>query len=364
MAAGTSGESDGTSGSDTPGHDSGGREDDSVGPGDGSEGHDTAALPHPAFADYAAESLSGAGVGAAGKAGRLDLAFVRDGDGTRLVRDLARAPFHVSGTLGHDPHPASETVYVQSPSGGVAQGDRHDISVAVGPDAVAHVTTSSATKVLSMERNYAASEVALSVGDGGHLDYVPAPTILHPDARYAQATAVDVAPGASAVVGEVVVPGRLARGEHFDFERYASTLRVRSHGDLLVADATHLAPGADDGPGPTAPGVVGEFAVLGTLYVLAPGRDAAALADRLHDAVATASDERAADDEGPDDDPDEDADDTTEVAAGATHLPNGAGVLVRALGHRTGPVTDSLYAAWDTARTDLLDVGAPADRRQ
>jgi urease accessory protein len=323
----------------------------------------TDALPHPAFADYAAESLSGAGVGAAGKDGRLDLTFARDGDETRLVRDLARVPFHVSGTLGHDPHPAGETVYVQSPSGGVAQGDRHDISVAVGPDAVAHVTTSSATKVLSMERNYAASEVTLSVGGRGHLDYVPAPVILHPDARYAQETVVDVAPDASAVVGEVVVPGRLARGERFDFERYASTLRVRSDGDLLVADATHLAPGDDGGPGPTAPGVLDEFAVLGTLYVLAPDRDAAALADRVHDAV-TAAGGTVADDAAGDVETDGAPGNSTEVAAGATHLPNGAGVLVRALGHRTGSVTDRLHAAWDAARRDLLDVGAPADRRQ
>ena len=318
---------------------------------------DTTDLPDPAFTTYAEESLPGAGVGAAGKDGRLELAFARDGAETRLVRDLARTPFHVSGTLDHDPHPAGETVYVQSPSGGVAQGDRHDISVRVGPDAVAHVTTSSSTKVLSMERNYAAADVALAVGSGGHLDYVPAPTILHSDARFGQTTTVDLAPDATAVVGEVVVPGRLARGEQFDFERYASDCEVRSDGDLLVADATHLAPGANHGPSPTAPGVFGEFAVLGTLYVLAPAADAAALAERVHEAVvadgATATDAVAADrDTGP------------EVTAGATRLPNGAGVLVRALGHRADPVTDRLHTAWDSARADLLGVGAPADRRQ
>ena len=318
---------------------------------------DTTDLPDPAFAAYAEESLPGAGVGAAGKDGRLELAFARDGAETRLVRDLARTPFHVSGTLGHDPHPAGETVYVQSPAVGVAQGARHDISVTVGPDAVAHVTTSSSTKVLSMERNYAASDVALAVGSGGHLDYVPAPTILHPDARFGQATTVDLAPDATAVVGEVVVPGRLARGERFDFERYASTCEVRSEGELLVADATHLAPGADDGPGPAAPGMLGEFAVLGTLYLLAPAADAAALADRLHEAVvadgATARDAAAAD-----------RDTDPEVTAGATRLPNGAGVLVRALGHRADPVTDRLHTAWDSAREDWFGVGAPADRRQ
>jgi urease accessory protein len=335
--------------------------DSAGGPGDPAVPADESAsasdLPHSAFAVYAGESLPGAGVGAAGKDGRLDLAFARDGGETRLVRDLARVPFHVSGTLDHDPHPAGETVYVQSPSGGVAQGDRHDVSVAAGPDAVAHVTTSSSTKVLSMERNYAAAAVTLSVGSGGHLDYVPAPTILHPEARFGRTTAVDLAPDATAVVGEVVVPGRLARGERFDFERYASTCEVRSDDELLVADATHLAPGGDD-PAPTAPGMLGEFAVLGTLYVLAPAADTAALADRLHAAVAPA--------DGPSGGASVDANGDADrgVAAGATRLPNGAGVLVRVLGHRADPVTDRLHAAWDSAREGLLDVGAPADRRQ
>ncbi len=349
MAAGTSGTPDDAGASAEESTD---RSEPAVSRGEFADHGD---LPHPAFAAYAEESLPGAGVGAAGKDGRLELAFAREGAETRLVRDLARVPFHVSGTLGHDPHPAGETVYVQSPSGGVAQGDRHEVSVAVGPDAVAHVTTSSSTKVLSMERNYAAADVSLSVGSGGHLDYVPAPTILHPDARFGQATTVDLAPDATAVVGEVVVPGRLARGERFDFERYASTCDVHSNGEVLVVDATHLAPDAD-GPGPTAAGVLGEFAVLGTLYVLAPAGDAAALTDRLHSAVADSDDGMVP--EVPDGDADR------AVTAGATRLPNGAGALVRALGHRADPVTERLHTAWGVAREALLGVGAPADRRQ
>jgi urease accessory protein len=309
----------------------------------------TDVLPHPAFEPYAAESLPAAAVGSPGKDGRLDLTFAVDAEGdTHLTRDLARTPFHVSGTLGHDPAPRAESVYVQSPSGGVVQGDRHDISVSVGPDALASVTTASATKVLSMERNYAAADVSLSVGAGGHLDYVPAPTILHADARFGEDIAVDLAPDATAIVGSVVVPGRLARGERFDFDRYAAAFEARADGDLLVADATHLAPAESD---PTATGVMGEFAVLGTLYVLAPGAETTTLVEAVRDSVVAA-------DRGPD------AAAETAVRAGVTALPNDAGAVVRALGHRADPVTGTLHDAWDSARTELLGVGAPADRRQ
>jgi urease accessory protein len=293
--------------------------------------------PHPAFEGYAAEAVPQAPVGSPGKDGVLELTFEATSTGTKLVHDYATVPFHVSGTLGHDPHPEAETVYVQSPTGGVAQGDRHDVSVDVRTDAIAHVSTQSATKVQSMRHNYAAAETTLTVGEDAHLDYVPEPTILHPDARYCQRLTLEVAPGASAVVGDVVVPGRLARNEHFDFERYASRVDARRDGELLFADATDLAPAESD---PTEPGVLGEFAVHGTAYVVAPDRETAALSDAVHAAAA----------DGP-------------ARAGASELPNGAGVAVRALGHRSDEVQESLHAAWDRARRELVDAPAPTGRK-
>jgi len=296
-----------------------------------------AETPHPAFEGYAHETVPQAAVGAPGKDGVLELTFASTSGGTELVHDYATVPFHVSGTLGHDPHPEAETVFVQSPTGGVAQGDRHDVTITVEPDAVAHVSTQSSTKVQEMERNYAAADTTLSVGAGGHLDHVPEPTILHADARFCRETTLELGADATAVVSDVVVPGRLARGERFDFERYLSRLRVTGPDGLLFEDTTHLTPAETD---PTTPGVLGEFTVYGTAFVVAPGRDVAALSDTLHEVV------------------------TAEPArAGATELPNGAGVAVRALGDRAEPVEETLHAAWDRARRALLDAPAPSGRK-
>jgi len=291
--------------------------------------------PHPAFSKYAGESVPQAAPGAAGKDGRLELAFARSDGRTRLVRDFARAPFHVSGSLGHTDRTA--TVYIQSPSGGVAQGDRREVSVTVGPEARAHVTTGSATKVFSMAHNYAESDVSLSVDNGGHLDYVPEPLILHSDARFYQSTTVDVAPGGSAVVGELVVPGRLARGEAFEFERYYARTRLRSEGRLLAADDTHIRPDEAD---PRVPGILGDDRVFGHLYVIAPTADDPGLSDTVHQAVT----------DGP-------------AAAGATRLPNDAGLLVRATGRTADPVREQLRAGWSAARQRLVGAEVP-DRRK
>lgn len=300
--------------------------------------------PQSAFEAYADEPVPQASVGAPGKDGRLELTFAPDATGrTRLVHDLARVPFHVSGTLDHDPHPDATTVYVQSPTGGIAQGDRHAIEVTAQADTVAHVSTSSATKVLTMERNYAAADVSLVVESGGHLEYLPEPTILHRGARFCQNVTVTVASNATAVLGEVVVPGRLARDERFDFERFASRLRVHDREALLFEDATHLHPDLAD---PTVPGVLGEHVVYGSLYVVVPRYECdeiEPLADGIHERVATAD---------------------TAARTTATVLPNDAGVLVRALADGTEPVADALWHAWDEARRELLDVPAPEVRKQ
>jgi len=289
-----------------------------------------------AFESYATEEIPQAPAGAPGKDGRLDLEFAQCNGETRLVRDFARAPFHISGTLDSDPLSEAATVYSQSPTGGIAQGDRHDITVAVGADAVAHVSTQSATKVYSMDHNYAHADVSLSVGSGGHLDYVPEPTILHERSRLYQSLTLDVAADGSAVVGEIVVPGRLAREEVFEFERYLSRVRIRGPDRLLATDAAHLQPGDRS---PQSPGVLGGDNVYGTLFVVAPAADETTLSDDVHEAVAEHT-----------------------PTAGATALPNGAGVVVRALGETSEPVRETLHAAWSRARNSLI--GAPAPERR
>jgi urease accessory protein len=77
--------------------------------------------------------------------------------------------------------------------------------------------------------------------------------------------------------------------------------------------------------------------VLGTLFVIAPAAETAALSDALHEAVA----------------------DTDGVAAGATALPNDAGVLVRILGEAPEPVRVARRDGWRAARAELLDAPIP-----
>jgi urease accessory protein len=317
----------------------------------------------PGFESYAAESLPGspAGAGSVGKGGTLDLRFARGTDGrSRLVYDRATVPFHLTGGLYHDEElPAAAAAYVQDPTGGIAQGDRYEATVAVGADARAHVSTGSATKVLRMERNYGASTVDIEVESGGYLEYLPEPTILHAGSRFAGSVEVDLAPDAAVLVADVLVPGRLAREPPFSFERVHTSVAARCDDRPLFADAVRL----DGGDGDAAdhlrgPGGFGEFRVVGTFYVVAPDHDdVGALADDLHDCVAGDGGETEAEDEA------ETEDEDAEAAGGASVLPRESGVAVRVLGRRTSDVTERFGRVWDRARRELVGAGAPDTRK-
>ena len=313
---------------------------------------EAARLP-PAFEDYAGESLAQAPAAGPGKNGLLEATFARAGEGpTRLVRDRAEVPYHHTGTLDTDPAPDLATLVAQEPTGGVAQGDRHRMVLEARASARAHVTTQSATKVHSMDANYAHLGASLTVEAGSVLEYVPGPTIVNEDARCLQTVSVDLADGAVAVVADVLFPDGLSDHEPFGFDHYHSRVEARHDGRLVCADAVDLRPEKRD---PRDPASVGEYGVVGSLYVFAPdggdGRGESAtetLVETIRERLSTLESEAETD---------------RAVHAGVSALPHDVGAVVRLLGHREADVTGALRAAWDETRRELLGVGVPADRR-
>ena len=85
-------------------------------------------------------------------------------------------------------------VFVITTTGTVLQGDRFALDVSVGEGAHAHVTTQSATKIHSMDANYAAQTQTFSLADGAYLEVLPDPLIPHREARYIADTRIIIAP--------------------------------------------------------------------------------------------------------------------------------------------------------------------------
>lgn len=305
----------------------------------------------PAFREYASETLPNATPRGHGKDGLCSVTLGRaEGGPTRLLRDRTEVPLHLTGTLDHDP--IGPTLCIQEPTGGVAQGDRHRVTVEARTGARGVITTQSAAKVHTMHSDYAHLDAALDIGPGAHIEYVPGPTIVNEDARCLQTMRVDLASDATAICADILVPDGLSDHDAFSFDHYQARLEARHNGEVVCADAVDLRPAVRD---PRTPTTVGDGTTVGTLYVLTPDADdgnddadgntsIAALADCIHERLTDLETDEPFD-------------------AGASTLPFDAGVGVRVIAAESAAVERAITAARDEARTALYDVGVPDQRR-
>jgi urease accessory protein len=256
--------------------------------------------------------------------GRLDLLLERTGAITRPVRCAVQPPLQLSRARYDQPARPDDPALTLVHLGGILAGDRYDLRIVLGNGAGARVTTAAATQVYRMPLGEATQTIQIQLGADSRLEWLPEPTILFGGARFSQTTGVTLGSGARLALLDVLVPGRLARGEVYQFDRYATRLEVRdTAGRLLLAERAVLEPCRHD---LAAPGLLGATPVLGSLYILGDGVDAERDCARVarHDNML---DERA-------------ADIVTAV------LPNGCGMLVRALGTTASQVHAALLKIW------------------
>jgi len=148
--------------------------------------------------------------------------------------------------------------------------------------AQAYITTPSATKLYAAPDQPACQQLDFTVHAGAVLTYLPEPTIPFANAAFRQHMTVRLGDGAGVFLGEILAPGRMARGELFAYREYSASLRVEdAHGDVLLIDRTRLHPQQDD---LRALGMLEGYCYLGTFYALGdPTALDAALAPALHD---------------------------------------------------------------------------------
>ena len=77
------------------------------------------------------------------------------------------------------------------------------LEIALEQGARAHVTTQSATKIHSMDANYAAQTQTLALADDAYLEFLPDPIIPHRRARFVSDTQISVAPSATLLYAEI-----------------------------------------------------------------------------------------------------------------------------------------------------------------
>ena len=178
----------------------------------------------------------------AGRHGELRLSLSNRNNQTIVTDSYCRVPLQVMKPI-RDRRSGAVCFYLLSPTGGIVQGDDYQIRVDLSNNAYAVLTTQAATKVYAMPKGSAKQQVDFYVGKNSVLEYLPDPTILFQAADFEQQVNLHVnQEGGKIVFQEIIMPGRLARGEIMAFKRYRSQLRGYDEDGIILYDSFCLEP--------------------------------------------------------------------------------------------------------------------------
>jgi urease accessory protein len=290
----------------------------------------------PEFSVYQAEPGQ-LGVGKAGKIGALLLRLEGDPSIKKTVirEQYCKVPLFIQRAMYlEETLPAMAYVYIISPSGGILQGDRYRIDITLSNNAFAHVTTQSATRIYKMERNFATQMVNVVVEKGSYFEYIPDQIIPFRNSRFYQAVELNVHDNATMIYSEMLVPGRVASGESFEYDIcYIKTIARNQVGKLRFMDVIKLEPKKED---LRVEGILGKFDVVGTVYIITREFYIKDLQQEINAKIAGL--------EGA-------------LSGGASILPAKQGIIVRILGKTAGEVRNMIFEAVRISRNQII--GAP-----
>jgi urease accessory protein len=270
---------------------------------------------------------------------QAELEFARDADGaTYLSRQRVGYPFHVGKSLKLPGDPQGmPSVYLQSCSGGLFEGDNVRMKIVAGEKATAHVGTAAATVVHSMEDRPALQQVEIDAQADAFIEYLPDAFILFPRAKLSSSIVVRAHPSATVILGDaMLLHDPVGAGETFGWLQSDTAIK-NTEGRLLVRDRFRV-----EGPQLSRglAGVTGKWRAQASLFVVTSALPAADLVAALRAALALPG-----------------------IYAGATTLPNQSGAWARMLATDAAALKPAVFAAWSAARK-ILTGAAPMPRRK
>ncbi|EZP28533.1 urease accessory protein UreD [Pseudomonas sp. RIT288] len=161
----------------------------------------------------------------------LELAYARFGDCTRPVQRRHLGPLRVQKHLYAEGPEVCQHIIVHPP-GGIAGGDRLNISARVEQDAWAQITSPGAAKWYRAA-GPAYQQLDLKVAAGATLEWLPQETIVYSAAQAELTTSIELEGDARLFYWDVVALGRPASGERFDLGHFQAHLDIHRDGRLL-----------------------------------------------------------------------------------------------------------------------------------
>ncbi|WON76274.1 urease accessory protein UreD [Serratia sp. UGAL515B_01] len=262
-----------------------------------------------------------------GKHGYLRLRFAHSGAKSILHEMKRKVPLLVQKALYWDEEmPFLPCVPIISTSGCILQGDRLTVEIIVDAGACAHVTTQSATKIHSMDNNFAAQTQHIRTGKQAYLEFMPDPVIPHRDSRFISDTVIECDRTATVIYSEILMSGRKHhhQDERFGFDVYSSRITVKNEiGSILFTEKLVLTPKQKP---LDVVGVMGVFDVYGNAIVLTPKAN--------QDEIIALSPSFYSE----------------QLCYGVSRLPNESGLIFKALSCDSTGVKSAIRAFWEKVR--------------
>jgi urease accessory protein len=272
-----------------------------------------------------------------GRVGEQVLDYVRQGDRTVLTRSHCTTPWHLSPPINLDDSPCVYTPLL-NPSGGLVGGDRLSVRASLGPGTHVLISTPSANRVYRSLGETAVQTVALTVGPGAILEWMPDVTIPFSESRFKQAIRVTLAPGATVLLWDAIASGRVARGERWAFTSLENEIMIVTASGGSVLERYVLEP-AVHGVGQAA-----EWDYAGSLYLIGDEVDAGQW-KQLEARLAEILDARPG------------------AVLGGVSEPAAPGLAVKLVAKSAPDLNGTLDELWQAIRLALWDLPKPSLRR-
>ena len=169
----------------------------------------------------------------------LELGYGRFGDSTRPVLRRHQGPLRVQKHLYAEGPQVCQHIIVHPP-GGIAGGDRLNISARVGEQAWAQLTSPGAAKWYRAN-GPAFQQIDLQIAAGATLEWLPQETIIYAGAQAQLSTRIQLQGDARLCYWDMVALGRPASGERFDSGEFRSRLEILRDNQLLWHERQRIA---------------------------------------------------------------------------------------------------------------------------
>ena len=174
--------------------------------------------------------------------GGVKLGCRRNGNGiSYLSSQRFSPPVHLSKPY-FDEDTNSLLVNLSCPTAGLLSGDRMICDIEVSDQASMVVTTPGATRSHFMKRGIARVQQKFTIKDGSFLEFNPGTLILQKSTKLEQVTEVEVDEDAEILFVEKMLPGRIAHGESFVFQKFSNRLSIKIENKLVLLESFSLEP--------------------------------------------------------------------------------------------------------------------------